>query len=140
MGANIGVLCSDDGEKLSLLIEAVQKKIMAAEIKIVVAGRAGAEALTLARQAGFYAVFVPRAAYHANRDGYERRLGAVLREAGAEAVVLAGYEWTVGEVLREAFPGRLANLNEAGSPEEMAALAASVGASPASLAGQAHGS
>ena len=103
MSMEIGILCCSAVPGLSALIQAVQTGLVAAEIKIVIADR-DSEALRLAREAGLYGAFIPRAAFHANRDGFERRLAEVFREAGAAIVVLADYEREVGPVLNEAFP------------------------------------
>lgn len=106
MVMEIGILCTSEALDLAELIEAVQTGRVPAEIKVVIADR-DSDALCLAREAGLYAAFVPRSAFHANRDGFERRLVEVFREAGAAAVVLAGYRREVGTVLNEAFPKRL---------------------------------
>jgi len=101
----LGLLCSGEGLELAAVIEAVRSGRLpeeAAEVGIVIADRDSA-ALTLARSAGFYGVFIPRAPYHANRDGFERRLVEVLTQAEVELVVLAGYEREPGPVLAGAF-------------------------------------
>jgi folate-dependent phosphoribosylglycinamide formyltransferase PurN len=103
MPLNLGLLCSNEGLELAAIIEAVQKGRLSVSIQIVIADR-HSEALTLARSAGFYGVFVPRAPFHANRDGFERRLVEVLAQAEVQLVVLAGYEREPGPVLAEAFP------------------------------------
>ncbi|MDR1044758.1 MAG: hypothetical protein LBP33_06525 [Candidatus Adiutrix sp.] len=104
MAVKVGVICSGEGPELLALIEAVDRGRLPAEISLVVADRDG-PALNMARSAGLDAVFLPRQVFHANRDGFERRLVEILRQAGAEAVVLAGFEREVGPVLEEAFPG-----------------------------------
>ena len=113
---NLGLLCSNEGVELAAVIEAVAAGRLAVEIRIVIADR-HSEALNLARTAGFYGVFVPRSPYHANRDGYERRLVEVLTQAEVQWLVLAGYERKPGPVLAEAFPGRLLGLGL--GPEEL---------------------
>jgi len=116
MPLNLGLLCSNEGLELAAVIEAVRTGRLTAEVRIVIADR-HSEALTLARAAGFYGVFVPRAPYHANRDGYERRLVEVLTQAEVQTLVLAGYEREPGPVLAEAFPGRL--LGQGLGPEDL---------------------
>ncbi|MDL2226317.1 hypothetical protein LJB86_01505 [Deltaproteobacteria bacterium OttesenSCG-928-M10] len=106
MVMEIGILCTSEALELAALVGAVQTGRVPAEIKIVIADR-DSDALRLAREAGLYGAFVPRSAFHANRDGFERRLAELFREAGAKAVVLAGYEREVGSVLKDAFPERL---------------------------------
>ncbi|MDR2935438.1 MAG: hypothetical protein LBV70_06145 [Candidatus Adiutrix sp.] len=116
MPLNLGLLCSNEGLELAAVIEAVRTGRLSASIQIVIADRHSA-ALTLARTAGFYGVFVPRSPYHANRDGFERRLVEVLTQAEVQLVVLAGYEREPGPVLAEAFPGRL--FGQGLGPEEL---------------------
>ena len=113
---NIGVICSVEGFDLAPLIEAVEGGRLPAEIKVVVADRDSA-ILMQARSAGLYGVFIPRSAFHANRDGYERRLVEIMREAEVEAVVLAGFDRELGQVLAEAFPNRIYGRGLA--PEEL---------------------
>ena len=114
---NLGLLCSNEGLELAAVLDAVSAGRLPASIRIVIADRHSA-ALTLARSAGIYGVFIPRAPYHANRDGFERRLVEVLTQAEVQLVVLAGYEREPGPVLAEAFPGRLFGLGL--GPEELA--------------------
>ena len=113
---NLGLLCSNEGLELAAVVEAVAAGRLSADIRIVIADRHSA-ALGLARSAGFYGVFIPRSPYHANRDGFERRLVEVLTQAEVQWVVLAGYEREPGPVLVEAFPGRLLGLGL--GPEEL---------------------
>jgi folate-dependent phosphoribosylglycinamide formyltransferase PurN len=113
---NLGLLCSNEGRELAAVIEAVAIGRLSASIQIVIADRHSA-ALSLARSSGFYGVFIPRSPYHANRDGFERRLIEVLTQAEVQLLVLAGYEREPGPVLTQAFPGRLLGLGL--SPEEL---------------------
>ena len=110
MPINIGVLCSGEGLELAAIIGAARDGRLPAGIKIVITDR-DSSALALAREAGLYGSFVPRTAFNANRDGYERRLIEVLKEAGAEALVLANFLRETGPVLEEAFTGRIINLD-----------------------------
>jgi phosphoribosylglycinamide formyltransferase-1 len=116
MPLNLGLLCSNEGLELASVMEAARTGRLSASIRIVIADRHSA-ALALARSAGFHGVFVPRAPYHANRDGFERRLVEVLNQAEVQLVVLAGYERETGPVLAEAFPGRL--FGQGLGPEEL---------------------
>ncbi len=106
MPIRLGVLCSDESPELAALIRAVAGGRVSAEIGLVIADR-DRDPLFLAREAGLYGVFIPRSAFHANRDGYERRLVEMMRQAGVEAVVLAGFGREIGPVLRDAFPDRI---------------------------------
>ena len=109
MSINIGILSSGEGLELAALIGAARNGQLPAEIKIVLTDR-DSSALALAREAGLYGSFVPRSAFHANRDGFERRLAALLKEAGVEAVILANFLREPGPTLEAAFPGKIINL------------------------------
>lgn len=102
MPKKIGILCSQEGLELAVLIAAVDNHKIPADIKIVIADR-DSEALKLAREIGLPGVFIPRSAFHANRSGFERRLVEVLHEAEVEIVVLAGYDRELGPVFIEAY-------------------------------------
>lgn len=106
MTTQIGILCSGEGLEMAALIEAVESGRLPAEIKIVITDR-DSPALNMARTVGLQAAFIPRSAFHANRDGFERRLVEMLNQVGAEAVVLAGFIREVGPVLAEAFPDKI---------------------------------
>lgn len=116
MAIKIGILCSQEGLELAVLIAAVDKQRLPAEIKIVIADRES-EALKLAREVGLHGVFVPRAAFHANRNGFERRLVELLREAEVEVVVLSGFQRELGPVFLETYGGHIYGHDL--SPEEL---------------------
>ncbi|MDR2725806.1 MAG: hypothetical protein LBC90_07100 [Candidatus Adiutrix sp.] len=113
---NLGLLCSNECPELAAVIEAVAAGRLPADIRIVISDRQSA-ALSQARSAGFYGVFIPRAPFHDNRDGFERRLVEVLDQAEVRLVVLAGYERETGPVLAGAFPGRI--FGQGLGPEEL---------------------
>ena len=125
---NLGLLCSNKGRELEAVIEAMTMGRISGSIQIVIADR-HSEALSLARLNGFYGVFIPRSPYHANRDGFERRLIEVLTQAEVQLLVLAGYEREPGPVLTQAFPGRLLGLGLE-SEELVGRLAEEIGPLP----------
>ena len=116
MPLNIGILCSENGLELAVLIAAVDNKRLPAEIKIVIADR-NSGALKLAREVGLPGVFIPRTAFHANRDAFEGRLVEIFQEAEVEYIILAGYAREVGPVLSEAYEERI--LGQDLCPEEL---------------------
>ena len=113
MSTKIAVLCSGRGSNLLALIEAQEKGFLPVEIVLVLSDTAEAGALMRAREHGIYATFVPRSAYHANREGFEKRLVEMLKESGAEFIILAGFERLIGPALLEAFPQRIVNIHPA---------------------------
>lgn len=110
MTTAIGVLCSGEGLEMAALIEAVEAGRLPAEIRLVITDR-DSPALSMARAVGLNAAFIPRSAFHANRDGFERRLVELMAQAGAEVLVLAGFIREVGPVLAEAFPNKIFGRN-----------------------------
>jgi phosphoribosylglycinamide formyltransferase-1 len=108
------VLCSGRGSNLQALLEAAQAgRLQPADPVLVLSDTAGAGALNIGREYGLYSAVVPRGAYHANRDGYERRLLAVMAEHQIELVVLAGFLRILGPVFLSAFPDRILNIHPA---------------------------
>ncbi|MDR2142730.1 MAG: phosphoribosylglycinamide formyltransferase [Deltaproteobacteria bacterium] len=110
----VAILCSGRGSNLLALLRASEANLLEpAELRIVLTDSAAAGAINIAREWGLYAAVVPRSAYHANRDGYERRLLEVLAPHEIELVVLAGYKRILGPVFLEAFPNRIINIHPA---------------------------
>lgn len=109
MPINIGILSSGEGLELAALIGATISGRLPAEIKIVITDR-DSSALALARESGLYGCFLPRSIFHDNRDGFERRLADLLKEAGAEAIILANFLREPGPTLEAAFPGKIIDL------------------------------
>jgi phosphoribosylglycinamide formyltransferase-1 len=80
---------------------------------MVLADSSAAAAINVGREWGLYAAVVPRSAYHANRDGFERRILEVMAPHEIELVVLAGFMRVLGPVFLEAFPNRIVNVHPA---------------------------
>jgi phosphoribosylglycinamide formyltransferase-1 len=72
-----------------------------------------ADAISVAREFGVYATFVPRTAYHANREGFEKRLLEVLQPLNVDLVVLAGFQRLLSPVFLSAYPLRVINIHPA---------------------------
>ncbi|MDR1086119.1 MAG: phosphoribosylglycinamide formyltransferase [Deltaproteobacteria bacterium] len=110
----VAVFCSGRGSNLLALLEASEANLLGpAELRLVVTDSSAAGALNTGREWGLYTALIPRTAYHANRDGYERRLLDVLAEHEIELVVLAGYLRILGPVFLSAFPNKVINVHPA---------------------------
>ena len=108
------VLCSGRGSNLKALLEAAEGgRLGRAEPVVMVADSHHAGAINVAREFGVYDTFVPRTAYHANRDGFERRLLEVLGPLAPDLVVLAGFQRILGSAFLSAFPQRVINIHPA---------------------------
>jgi phosphoribosylglycinamide formyltransferase-1 len=108
------VFCSGRGSNLAALLESYESgRLGGAEPVAVVCDSHHAGALNVARERGVYATFVPRTAYHANRDGYEKRLLEVLAPFEVEFIVLAGFLRILGPLFLDAFSNRIINVHPA---------------------------
>ena len=106
----LGVLCSGSGTNLQAILDACADHSLAARVVVVLSSRPDALALTRAARAGVPThVLVSRD--FASREAHDAALVTLLREAGAEAVVLAGYMRLVTSVLLDAFPDRVLNIH-----------------------------
>jgi phosphoribosylglycinamide formyltransferase-1 len=108
------VLCSGRGSNFRAIMEAHKaNRLGDAQPAAMVADSHYAEALNVAREYGVYSTFVPRTAYHANRDGFEKRLLEVLEPLNVELVVLAGFQRILGPTFLSAYPQRVINIHPA---------------------------
>ena len=108
----IGVLLSGSGTNLQAIIDAIAAGELPAQIVQVVSSRPDAYGIERAKAAGLPVLVLNRAAY-ADPLAADARIAAVLKEAGAEYVVMAGYMRKVTPVLLDAYPNRVLNLHPA---------------------------
>jgi len=108
----IGVLGSGKGSNFRAIRDAIAEGRLAAEVAVVVSDVAGAGILRLAEEAGIKRATVIDSRYKTRLSPEtEAELVAILREAGVELVVLAGYMRIVKAPLLEAFPRRIINIH-----------------------------
>ncbi|MDR2349127.1 MAG: phosphoribosylglycinamide formyltransferase [Deltaproteobacteria bacterium] len=111
---NIAVLCSGRGSNfLNLLMDHEKGLITDAEFVVMLTDNKAAGALNVAREFEVPTLVVPRSAYHANREGFERRLLEVLEPYRADLIVLAGFERVLGETFLNAYPQKVINIHPA---------------------------
>ncbi|MFZ5891665.1 MAG: phosphoribosylglycinamide formyltransferase [Myxococcota bacterium] len=108
----LGVLVSGNGSNLQAILDAVQRGELDARVKLVVSNRDGVYALERAKLAG-----VPSAVCShrgmPSRESYDAKLIEVLRNAGVEYVVLAGFMRILTPSFVRAFQGRVLNIHPA---------------------------
>jgi phosphoribosylglycinamide formyltransferase-1 len=106
----LGVLASGRGSNLQAILDAIAQGRLSATVVLVAGDREEAQAVERARAAGIpTAVVSPKAS--STRDAYDTEIARILREAGAEVVVLAGYMRIVTNRLLHAFPQRVINIH-----------------------------
>lgn len=108
----LGVLVSGTGTNLGAVLDAIAKRTLDAEVRVVISNVPGALALERARAAGVPAVVVDHKAFAARAD-FDAAIVAELQRHGVTHVFLAGFMRIVTKVLLDAFPSRVINVHPA---------------------------
>ena len=87
----LGVLASGTGTNFDAIAGAIADGKLEAEVAVVVCNRPGAPVTKKARDAGIEVVELDHAAY-ASRDAFDAAVADALTRAGAELVVMAGFD------------------------------------------------
>jgi phosphoribosylglycinamide formyltransferase 1 len=106
----VAVLVSGFGSNLQALLDAAGAGRVNAAICLVASDRPGAQGLERARAAGVPAMAVPPEDFP-DRAAWNRALHAVLKNSGAELVLLAGFMRVLGPELVQAWQGRMLNVH-----------------------------
>lgn len=110
----IGVLGSGAGSNMQSIVDACAVGTLDAEIKIVISDVADAKILDRGRKHGIESVYLDCAPTKTTLAGAaEEECIRLLREAGVDTVVLAGFMRIVKPKLLEAFPNRVLNIHPA---------------------------
>jgi phosphoribosylglycinamide formyltransferase-1 len=108
----LGILGSGKGSNFRAIQEAIEQKKLSAEIAIVLSDMEHAGILDLARQRGLKAVHVNPGKFRTKMEpAAEQKCVDLLREAGVELIVLAGFMRMLKETLLKAFTGRVINIH-----------------------------
>jgi phosphoribosylglycinamide formyltransferase 1 len=107
----VGALVSGRGTNLAALCKAGASPDFPAEIVLVLANRADAKALDVARSWGVDAEAFPVSAYAGDGRARDRAMRDRLRLAHAELVVCAGYNRVLSDEFLGAFPDAILNVH-----------------------------
>ena len=110
----VAVLASGRDSNLQAIIDAVESRVLQAEIVAVISNRKEAVALERARKHNVPDLFVdpkPFAGRPDSREAYDRALLALLEQRHVELVLLAGYMRIVTAVLVNAYSNRMMNIH-----------------------------
>lgn len=110
MTIDLGVLISGRGSNLEAILAAIAAGSLDARVRVVISNKAAAGGLSIACAAGIPSVVIPHGD-HPDRASFDAAVVAMLREAGATCVVLAGFMRIVTPVLLDAFPYRVVNIH-----------------------------
>ena len=110
----LGVLGSGAGSNMQSIVDAIAAGTLDAEIRIVLADVADAKILDRARRHGIPCQYLDCAPWKTKLEGpAEDRCIEILRAAGVDTVVLAGFMRIVKPKLLAAFPNRVLNIHPA---------------------------
>ena len=110
----LGVLGSGAGSNMQSIVDAIAAGTLDAEIRLVLSDVADAKILDRARRHGIPCEYLDCAPWKTKLEGAaEDRCIALLRNAGVDTVVLAGFMRIVKPGLLAAFPNRVVNIHPA---------------------------
>jgi phosphoribosylglycinamide formyltransferase 1 len=108
----LGVLGSGKGSNFRAIADAISHGELDAEVRVVISDVEDAGILALARERGIRAEFVSPGRFKTKLEPEaEQRLVDLLKNAGVDLVVLAGYMRMIKAPLLEAFPRRIINIH-----------------------------
>jgi phosphoribosylglycinamide formyltransferase-1 len=108
----IGILGSGKGSNCRTILERIRSGELAAETRLVVSDVLGAPILDLAREFGVANAYLPPGRFRTRLEREtEEHLVKMLRDAGVELVVLAGFMRVLHEPMLQAFPRRVINIH-----------------------------
>lgn len=110
----LGVLGSGAGSNMQSIVDAIERGELDAEIKLVLADVPDAKILARAAKHGLPAEYLDCAPWKTKLEGAaEDRCIELLKRAGVDTVVLAGFMRIVKPKLLAAFPNRVINIHPA---------------------------
>ncbi len=108
----IAILGSGKGSNCRAILEKIRSGELPADCRLVVSDVPEAGILQVAREFGVRDVFLPPGKFHTKLEPEaEEQLVSLLRDAGVELVVLAGFMRVLKEIMLQAFPRRIINLH-----------------------------
>jgi phosphoribosylglycinamide formyltransferase-1 len=108
----IGVLGSGKGSNCRVILERIRSGDLPAEARLVVSDVLDAPILDIAREFGVANAYLPPGRFRTRLEpAIEEQLVKMLRDAGAELVVLAGFMRVLHEPMLKAFPRRIINIH-----------------------------
>ena len=108
----LGILGSGKGSNYQAIQEAILNGTLPARTAVVISDIENAGILALARGYGVRAEYIAPGRFRTKLEPEaEQRVAELLRQAGVDLVLLAGYMRMVKAPLLDAFPGRIVNIH-----------------------------
>ncbi|PYI74659.1 MAG: phosphoribosylglycinamide formyltransferase [Verrucomicrobia bacterium] len=109
---NIGILGSGKGSNCRAILQSIREGNLAATARVVVSDVVEAPILDIARDFGVANAYLPPGHFRTRLEpNVEAQLVDMLRSAGVELVVLAGFMRVLKEQMLAAFPRRIVNIH-----------------------------
>ena len=108
----LGVLVSGSGSNLQAIIDAIEKGLLDAEIKMILSNNHEAYALVRARKHGVPYTVLEHKDF-ATRADFDRKMVNILDACGVELIVMAGFMRILSPLFLAAFPMRVMNIHPA---------------------------
>jgi len=108
----MGILGSGKGSNCRAILERIRSGDLAAEVRLVVSDVLNAPILDIAREFGVANAYLPPGRFRTRLEpAIEEQLVKMLRDAGVELVVLAGFMRVLHEPMLKAFSRRIINIH-----------------------------
>jgi phosphoribosylglycinamide formyltransferase 1 len=108
----LGILGSGKGSNCRAILESIKSGALAAEVRVVISDVFDAPILDIAREFSVPNAYLPPGRFHTRLEPQaEVDLLRMLREAGVELVVLAGFMRILKSPMLEAFTRRIVNIH-----------------------------
>jgi phosphoribosylglycinamide formyltransferase-1 len=108
----IGILGSGKGSNCQAILECIRSGESAADARVVISDMSNAPILDIAREFGVPNAYLPPGHFRTRLEPeVEMQLVRMLREAGVDLVVLAGFMRVLHSPMLEAFPRRIINIH-----------------------------
>lgn len=108
----LGVLISGSGSNLQSIIDNIEKGALPAQIKIVVSNNPQAYGLTRSKRHGIPCTVLNHQDY-SSREEFDRELIRILKDAGVDLIVLAGFMRILTASFLRAFDQKIINIHPA---------------------------
>jgi phosphoribosylglycinamide formyltransferase-1 len=108
----LGILGSGKGSNCRAILESIRSGALPAEVRIVISDVPDAPILDIAREFAVPNAYLPPGRFRTRLEPeVEMELVQMLRDAGVELVVLAGFMRVLKSPMLEAFPRRILNIH-----------------------------
>src|SRR5438045_6388865 len=108
----LGILGSGKGTNCRAILESIRSGLLAADIRVVISDVFDSPILDIAREFSVANAYLPPGQFRTRLEPEaEEELVKMLREAGVELVVLAGFMRVLKSPMLDAFPRRILNIH-----------------------------